>query len=354
MYRTILFDNWGLELSKWALSQIPTRGSLSTKRTNLSYVGVGVTEYEGLSIWEDWIGIMALANLLDALVLYDKVAFPEPMSDWWRHRIDRLEPLLPMLKMTDITPETYAHLRLASEEICSKITICDDSNSLVSEGSIFYILLGAFIDSPYQPSPKRADFLSGIFLNQSFNDSAHQHLLRFFEDESVRICAEIREAIGIQINSIRIPVFASFIFGQVKTKEDIGPLLIEIRSSRERRALVEWLDQMNALLEKGDVVSYAKEFMAVRDLFNDLRKSIGLKESESGTVSLGLSPSLNVNLIVLSKLFHRQKPHTILLKRFADHLLSSRTYAKDVHRLFGTKAYYVRSLENALRKRFIP
>lgn len=105
MKSTILFDNWGLELANWALSQVPTTDAPSPKRTNPSYMGLGVTDFEGIAVWEDWIGIMALADLLESLVLYDTVTFPEPMSNVWLHRVEGLKTLQSLLKQVEISDE---------------------------------------------------------------------------------------------------------------------------------------------------------------------------------------------------------------------------------------------------------
>lgn len=357
MKSTILLDNWGLQLANWALSRVPTTNGPPLTRTDLSYMWMGVTDFEGIAVWEDWIGIMALADLLEALVLYDTVIFPEPIFNAWLHRAEGLKDLLPFLKKEEIGVELASNLREASAHLCREIVVPANLSSLVSEGSIFYLLLGSVLDTPYRPSPKRADFMS-TFLAQGAGhwagDTAQDHFLRFFETESIKLCEEIRAAIGLEFDTIRVPVVASYIFSQVKEKEEISSLLMEIRGSRERKALVDWLEQMNMLLETGNVVKYAKEFQAVRDLFGDLSNAMGLRKSESATVTLGLSPSLDVSSSIFSRLFRRRPPHTVLVRRFADHLLSSQAYAKDVHRLFRTKGDFAKSLESALRRRIVP
>ena len=354
MDNSVLFDNWGLALANWALSQVPSHDGEPPKRTNLSYRGIGVTEFEGLSVWEDWIGVMALADLLDALVFYDTVVYPEPHSNWWLHRFDGLQPLLSHIQQAQVDTDTMVRLRQASEQLSGTLLEVSRVGGIVSEGSIFYLLLGSLLETPYQPSPKRADFVSSVFTNPSGTDSAQQHLLRFFDAASVQLCAEIQNAIGLRLSAVRVPVVASYIFSEVKAKEEIAPLLLQIRASSERRALTTWLAEGNQLLTNGNVAQYVKHFQAVRDVFEDLRKTLGLKESESATVSLGLSPSLDMSTSALSGWFRRRKPYTVLVKRFAEHLLSSRTYAKDVHRLFGMGQYYAKSMEERLRRRLAP
>lgn len=331
--RTILFDNWGLGETCWALTKIPR-----SDRPHLNF----------LHSSQSWTGIVALANLLDALILYDTVAFPEPNSDWWLRRSERLHDYLHMFKVAEIPRGKFNNIKSVSDEIFDQLNM-PGIKPVVARGSIYYLLIGSFLGVPYQPSPKRMDFLADFWCEPA-KDTAPQHLLRFFESESVRICSEIRNTLGVRIDSIRVPVVASYVFRNIDSLDQIVPVLNELRASGERRNLVEWLDRMNSHLADGNIVQYAKEFDAIRDIFDDLRKSMRLKEADTGSVKLGLSPSLDVNLSILARLFTRRKPHTILLKRFANHLLSSRTYLKDVNRLFGLDPDYLGGIQKKIEQ----
>lgn len=184
---------------------------------------------------------------------------------------------------------------------------------------IQYLLKANILGYDYIPHPRRAAFLqqAGIF-TQKFDRTRYLDIL----DEEIRkYMEEVNELIGHQFQTVSFPVLYKFIEAHASNSKEELKVALELREHKNVKAFRECLDKIQKDYSEGNLLSLGTSLKETKEICRTITEDM-YKKPLSFSVSLGLSPSIDVNIDFPGRT--RSKLHTTFLYDLASFALKGK------------------------------
>lgn len=329
-------DNWLLELASRLLDKTIEnyqfeKEFLQSNDPYLEFYGYfDFNGYQKIILYEK---ALSLLQLLDLLVLNDEIIYDSTWTYLWI-KSEKLKPILPILTSLEIENEDRKKLNENWKYIIEK----GNHPDLIKDGALYYLKLSQILGVYYWPAPQRAEFLS--LNNYSKIKSGFVLQLKKYIDSNLEeIIKKTFYAFKSTKSFFNFPGFGSSILQNCVTREDIIPITMQFRNSKECIAFRNWLKEMDCALEKGDIKVIANEIQKLNDILESTLILLGIKNKQTHIVEfqLGLSPTIKLSTNFISSFLKKFKPkpyHIIFLRNYFERVLTNTNTLFQLKRLF--------------------
>lgn len=156
-----------------------------------------------------------------------------------------------------------------------------------------YVLQANELGYNYLPHPERAKFLlkSGVF-TKGFN---RQEYIKILDKEVEKYMEEVNNLCGNNLLDTKFPVLYEFIAKETSSPQEQFKYAIELRNNKDVVKFRESVNQIEELLQNGNILELKKSLDCTKKICDDITTDL-YKKPLSFSVSLGLSPSINITL----------------------------------------------------------
>jgi hypothetical protein len=366
-------DNWILQLACEAIEF----GLISDKeefkiRTTYGYDFSVYEEYKSLSpgdlTWKSFTKehVEALIRVLDIIVLYDKIVHDDCRSFVWKnsHASQDLNKILHPIHLSEETLSALNDVLPAEKKIEGEKPDSVDIMILPpdgvdkgrdcllnfepffegpreardEEGALFYLSLAMHLGASYWPAPQRAEFLK----HHMYSEAGTGFLLRFRDsvDSSLeRLITELNIKYDLPDAKLHFAGFGSIVLANCSSTQELLKAATSLRESKEAKRFRSWIMEVGSAMESGNMRKLAAEMKAFKDLLEDIRRGLGLREKDGigAELQIGLSPTLTIGSSAIKKIFDRLKPkpkHLVFIRKHFERVLEAANIDTHINRLF--------------------
>lgn len=314
-----LIDNWSLELSGTLLENIIEEKN----ETVLNQV-------------------QALFDLLDTIILSDNIIYNSAFAHVWKNKnsLNAIKSLLTGIIAVEndynefIVYETIE----AKYKEYGKLTY-NIQEDLVEHGAKYYLDLASALGVNYWPSPKRAKYIAQqnvrkkddflVLLNNNINKEIEKISLKMFES-----IAKMKPMI--------FPTFGSRVLSDCEDINSIISTAMQIRNDKYTTEFRKWGEEINSLLEQGNVIALNKEMNSISLLIRDMHKKYSIESDRQSNIKfqIGLSPSVNFEIKIVGSLLEKLMPkkrHLVFLRNHIESSLKNTNTNYQIERLFNIR-----------------
>ncbi len=280
--------------------------------------------------------IEALLNLLDLIVLNDKLIFDSGWANVW-NQSDVLPALKKLLSPIRIGDETKS---IIESDMMQNFAFYIDYGypEIVQDGAMYYLSLARLLSTNYWPSPQRSQFLRQYVYSQIGSGFVLE--LKGHIDKSIK--EAIHDAISpISINTsfLDFSSFGTSILASCESRESILPTAMQLRESSGPTEFRKWLREMDIALQSGNLVFISRSLKELTEVLHSIRAELGLQNDDARNVEfqIGLSPTLTIGSQTAHSMLQnlKRKPYhlTFLRNHLAKTLKNADTWSH-ISRLF--------------------
>ncbi len=277
--------------------------------------------------------ILALLQLLDLMVLNDELLYEKQYSSAWAglKSAQKIKDYLVPFSLNQVDRK-----KLVNEFNINPNSFGNEYN-MTWFSALWYYGFSKASGLNYWPAPERSRFLK-----QHCFDILPNHFVGtfkgWFKDNLDFTIKESLKNIPNNLNDISFPGFGYLSICESNDKEGILNNIIEIRNSRSTKAFRKWLNELDNAQNVGNLKEIIFKFSEIQDMFNDIRKDLGLAGKDLGTeVHIGISPGIKFKFSSIQSFFNYLKPkplHITFLRKNIHNYFSKTDTILQLSKLF--------------------
>ncbi len=296
--------------------------------------------------------IVALLQLLDALVINDNVFYVPEWANTWQ-RWPAAAWFEPMLSKATIPDKALSSITGFSEKISDPFigqvsgpsTRSDNygysrgmSNSEIRTSAYFYLSLSDAMGAYYWAAPRR----SGALLR----DSTIRHggfavlLHKYIDAKLIESIGNALHPFGASMPPVVPGGFGAKLLARCDTRDDIFGVGKEYRESKEATAFRAWLADVDGALQRGGWNTFLKQVGGVRDIVDEFFAKYESTTTDDTSFTFGLSPAVTVTKSALKRwkkalrIFPTKRLHLTFLRHHLDSWVGNSDLERHIKRLF--------------------
>ena len=233
----------------------------------------------------------AYYNLLETIVLWDKLYYPEnEYSLWWKH----ISQDNSIKKVLIPFPDNNSEFQDEAVDIFNNLKDSDKYSRIVGIGGIRYSLLSNNSGLDYFPCIKRSEFLSCINRKQFYSEMMNRFKLTYALDNEVKkYYAELSEFLGTNEIQFEVPLLADYIIQNTPSSMSHIEFAIQLREEKGIKSYRRYLHKIEEAFNNGN---WNKIFIykdATKEIVHEIFKDKPVVESAGCDILA--APSINVS-----------------------------------------------------------
>lgn len=249
-------------------------------------------------------------ELLEAIVLWDNLFYPNnTYSMWWKY-ISRNHDFINVLKPL---PDDEKSFMNESKDIFYSIGT-ENYTDVVGVGGIRYALLSNKNGLDYFPCSKRSAFLSQSKIRDIIpNMLSRYDLMGTFDREVMKYYKELNGFLGNDIIKFDVPILVDFIKYNTPSNMDYVDYALELRKEKSVIKYREYLGEIEQSINSAQWSKVSAFKSATEELVRDILRKKSF--AYSITISILALPSFNIDIPFLS---YKKYLHFSFLRELGD------------------------------------
>lgn len=233
----------------------------------------------------------AFYNLLEAIVLWDDVYYPDnEYSQYWKY-ISKDSSLQEAITSCEDNSESYQE----KAESIFRLLNGNDDNSITQIGAIRYMILSSKNKLNYLPCKKRSEYISQLNFSNKFHEKINRlDLNGIFDKQVLEYYNDLNDFLGKNILEFNMPLLADFIIQNTPNNSSYIKYALQLKKNKKIDYYRKYLQNIEDSFNNGNWRELLRFKMTTQELVNDIVKEMELSVSTS--VSICAMPSLNFSL----------------------------------------------------------
>lgn len=231
-------------------------------------------------------------DLLEAIILWDNLYYPEnSSSSWWKYISDNnglkdiITPLFDNEKMFEIE----------TKEIYNSVPSFKSYTKTVGMGGIRYALLSNGNGFDYFPCTKRSAFLSQKIIKEKIQQTITRHdLMETFDKEALRYYKELNDFLGGEIIKFKTPILADYILQNTPSDMSCIEYALQLRMDKHVLRYRKYLGEVEHAINNAQWHVLSEFKYVTEELVQDIIKKKPC--TFSMTVGVFTLPSINIEI----------------------------------------------------------
>ncbi len=209
-------------------------------------------------------------------------------------------------------------------------------------GTGFYTACSKILNIPFKPSALRADLLESKLSQEvaRWRIESGEHVLDYLEDSrDVAARNNLSKLVETNMIDLHVPAVMALILKHAKDREQIIPLVLQLRERAEVKEFRYWLQELNRAIQFGSLREIKKYFRELEAVVGSVNKRNGLEMSDAATISLGWGPVSAKRTLPLPARLNfpiREKRHIWLVRKLYTAISESSSWRRDAARIILT------------------
>lgn len=228
-------------------------------------------------------------DLLEAIVLWDDLYYPENTYSLWKEYIDQDHSIRKIIKPIQDDEKEFND---EVEEILKGMDNDNNFTEIVNKGAVKYVLFSNKNGLNYFPSEKRCVFLEQSNLFNGININRFD-FVRTLDKEIIKYYEELNDFFGKNVFSFELPLLADFIIQNTPNNMSHIDYAIKLKKDRDVIAYREYLNEIEMAINNGQWKKLFKFKEETKGLVEDIFKAKEVVDSIS--VNLLALPSFSIS-----------------------------------------------------------
>ena len=192
----------------------------------------------------------------------------------------------------------------------------------------FYLACSQLLGVPYKPSIIRSQIL-GEVLEKDFtskNYNAAEISIKLLEKSREEVADEyLSKLLELNIIETKIPLILSFILKEANNPNDIIPITMQIRNSKNAKAFRSWCNNFSEEIMNGNLKNIFNHYKDLDKITKDMHKYMGIEKEESISLKLGWGPIEHKKTFSLPEIINKPiyfKRHLLFLGNLYKNIMS--------------------------------